>query len=245
MFTSETLIYYYVNRNNFITFNDFCTSMRLYFEDSQWQSHNLDKWHSIIIDDVIAINSNVSLTECLRKMCSQMNTIQRDLNSAYHDSIWLRENIIRICRSHSALIFELINSSMNTLILMNTLQSSIINYKIVRNLSLISNIIKTTKSTIIISLINNIDEMSMIVEMNLYLIDESNFIEMNFAIMINQMIDFKIDVLKSALFATNLIVDQSIIQIKNERTRKSDLQIVFLILRTIIIFINIFVNTKA
>jgi hypothetical protein len=132
MLTNETLTYYYVNRDNFITFNDFCTSMRLYFEDSQWQSHNLDKWHSIIIDDVIAINSNVSLTECLRKMCSQTNTIQRDLNPAYHDAIRLRENIIRICRNHSALIFELINSSMNTLTLVNILQSSIINYEIVR-----------------------------------------------------------------------------------------------------------------
>ncbi len=132
MLTSEALTYYYVNKDNFITFNDFCISMRLYFEDFQWQSHNLDKWHNIIIDDVIAINSNVSLTECLRKMCSQMNTIQRDLNSAYHDSIRLRENIIKACRDHSALIFELINSSMNILILMNILQFSIINYEIVR-----------------------------------------------------------------------------------------------------------------
>jgi hypothetical protein len=64
-----------------------------------------------------------------------MNTIQRDLNSAYHDSIRLRKNIIRICRDHSALIFELINSSMNTLTLMNILQSSIINYEIVRKSS--------------------------------------------------------------------------------------------------------------
>jgi hypothetical protein len=35
MLTNETLIYYYANRNNFVTFNDFCISMRLYFEDSQ------------------------------------------------------------------------------------------------------------------------------------------------------------------------------------------------------------------
>jgi hypothetical protein len=35
MLTSETLTYYYVNRDNFITFNDFCTSMRLYFESSE------------------------------------------------------------------------------------------------------------------------------------------------------------------------------------------------------------------
>ncbi len=61
-----------------------------------------------------------------------MNIIQRDLNSAYHDSTRLRENIIRICKDHSVLIFELFNSSMNIFTLMNILQSSIINYEIVR-----------------------------------------------------------------------------------------------------------------
>ncbi len=132
MLTDETFIRYYVNRTNFITFNDFCINMQTYFENSEWQSHNLDKWHSMIIEDVIAINLNVSLIECLRKMWSQMNIIQRDLNSAYHDSTWLRENIIRVCKSHSTLIFDLMNSSMNTFILMNILQWSIINYEIVR-----------------------------------------------------------------------------------------------------------------
>ncbi len=33
MLTNKTLIYYYVNENNFITFNDFCINMQLYFED--------------------------------------------------------------------------------------------------------------------------------------------------------------------------------------------------------------------
>ncbi len=35
MLTNEALTYYYANRDNFITFNDFCTSMRLYFESSE------------------------------------------------------------------------------------------------------------------------------------------------------------------------------------------------------------------
>jgi hypothetical protein len=132
MLTSETLIYYDVNIDNFITFNVFCINMRLYFESSEWRDQNLDKWHFITFEDVIAINSNVSLIKCLRTMCFQMNTIQRDLNSAYHDSIRLRKNIIRICRNHSILIYELINSSTNTSSLMNTLQSSIINYEVIR-----------------------------------------------------------------------------------------------------------------
>ncbi len=82
--------------------------------------------------DVIAANSNVSLIECLRKLCAKMNIIQRELDSVYHDSIRLRKNIIRACKDHSALIFELINSSMNISKLINILQFSIINYEIVR-----------------------------------------------------------------------------------------------------------------
>jgi hypothetical protein len=134
MLTNETLTYYYANKNNFITFNDFCISMRLYFESSEWRDQNLDKWHIITFENVVAINSNASLIECLHKMCSQMNIIQRDLNSAYHDSIRLRKNIIRVCKDHSALIYEIINSSIKIFALMNILQSSIINYEVIRKL---------------------------------------------------------------------------------------------------------------
>jgi hypothetical protein len=35
MLTDEALIRYYVNRTNFITFDDFCTNMRTYFESSE------------------------------------------------------------------------------------------------------------------------------------------------------------------------------------------------------------------
>ncbi len=100
-----------------------------------------------------------------------------------------------------------------------------------------SNIIRTKMTrTITISLINNIDEMNhrMIVEINHHLSDESNFIEMNFVI--DQMINFNLIVdLKSALYVTNSIVDQSIIQIRSERIRKSVFQIVFRDSETIIV----------
>ncbi len=43
MLIDEALTRYYANKTNFITFNDFCTSMRTYFESLEWQSHNLDK----------------------------------------------------------------------------------------------------------------------------------------------------------------------------------------------------------
>ncbi len=64
-----------------------------------------------------------------------MNIIQRDLNSAYHDSNRLRKNIIRICRRHSTLIYEPINASSDTLALINILQTSIVNYEVVQKAS--------------------------------------------------------------------------------------------------------------
>ncbi len=61
-----------------------------------------------------------------------MNTIQRGLNPAYHDPDRLRENIIRACRGHSTLIYELINASSDTSALINVLQASIVNYEVVQ-----------------------------------------------------------------------------------------------------------------
>jgi hypothetical protein len=132
MLFDQTLTYYYSNKAIYFIFDDFCINMRAYFENSEWQRSNLDKWQTLILKNVIAVNSNVSLIECLRKLCAKMNIIQRKLDSAYHDSIRLRKNIIRACRDHSALIFELINSSMNISRLINILQFSIVNYEIVR-----------------------------------------------------------------------------------------------------------------
>jgi hypothetical protein len=61
-----------------------------------------------------------------------MNIIQRGLNSAYHDSNRLRENIIRVCREHSTLIYELNNALSDTSSLINVLQISIVNYEIIQ-----------------------------------------------------------------------------------------------------------------
>ncbi len=64
-----------------------------------------------------------------------MNIIQRDLNPAYHDSNRLRGNIIRACREHSTLIYELINASSDTSALINVLQASIVNYETIQKAS--------------------------------------------------------------------------------------------------------------
>ncbi len=60
-----------------------------------------------------------------------LDTIQRDINSAYRDSMHLRENIIRACRNHSTLIHDLTNFSANTSALINMLHINIVNYEII------------------------------------------------------------------------------------------------------------------
>jgi hypothetical protein len=80
-----------------------------------------------------------------------------------------------------------------------------------------------------------IDEMNhcMTVEMKNYLIDELNFFEKDFVI--DQVINFKIVVSRNALYVTDSIVDQSITQIRSEKTRKDVFQIVFRESETIIV----------
>ncbi len=65
-------------------------------------------------------------------MYFEMNIIQKDLNSAFSDSIQLRENIIRICRNHLALINELNNASIIISDLINNLHINVMNYEAIR-----------------------------------------------------------------------------------------------------------------
>ncbi len=61
-----------------------------------------------------------------------MSTIQKDLNSAFVDSIQLRKNIIRVYRDHFALINELNNASINVFDLINALHTNVMNYEAIR-----------------------------------------------------------------------------------------------------------------
>ncbi len=136
MLKKEILTHYYANQNNFLTFDQFCTNMRQFYEKSEWQRLNLAKWQTIFISDIISVNQSLFLSECLRKLCIEMNIIQRGLNSTYHDSNRLRENIIRVCREHSTLIYELINASSDISALINVLQASIVNYETIQKVSI-------------------------------------------------------------------------------------------------------------
>jgi hypothetical protein len=65
-------------------------------------------------------------------MCFEMSIIQKDLNSAFVDSIQLRKNIIRICRDHFALINNLNNALNSVSNLINSLHINVMNYEAIR-----------------------------------------------------------------------------------------------------------------
>jgi ribosomal protein L44E len=103
--------------------------MKRFFEESEWKRLNLTKWQFIHIDNVIVANSNLSLIERFQKLCIDLNDIQKELNSDYHDSNHMQEILIRACRNHSILLIELHNSSSNVSSLINSFYISIINFK--------------------------------------------------------------------------------------------------------------------
>ncbi len=60
-----------------------------------------------------------------------LDTIQREIDSAYRDLMHFRKNIIRAYRNYSTLIHDLINFSTNTLVLINMFHINIVNYEII------------------------------------------------------------------------------------------------------------------
>jgi hypothetical protein len=132
MLSDEALDYFYSNLQFCYSFHEFCVNIKHYFENSEWYRINLTKWQTISIADIVASNSVLSLFECLRKMCFEMSTIQKDLNSAFVDSIQLRKNIIKVCRDHFAFTNDLNNASMSVSNLINSLHISVMNYEAIR-----------------------------------------------------------------------------------------------------------------
>lgn len=61
-----------------------------------------------------------------------MNTIQRDIDSTYHDITHLRKNIIQACRNYLTLTNKLTSESMSISRLVNNLYTSIVNYEAVQ-----------------------------------------------------------------------------------------------------------------
>jgi hypothetical protein len=129
MLEEHALNQYNTNRMYAMTFHQFCVNMKRYFEESKWQRHNLNKWHCMNIRDIIATNSSLFLSNCLQKLCDDMNILQQNIDFKYHDSNYLRENFIRACRNHSAFVVELHNSSIDSSFFIDSLCINIVNWK--------------------------------------------------------------------------------------------------------------------
>ena len=129
MLSGQAQTYYYANCGNGSTFDQFCINMQLFFEGPKWQRLNLTKWQTISLTDIISTNPTLSTTECLCKLYTELDTIQRGVDPAYHGTVNLRENIIWACRGHPALAAGLTNPPGNISGLVNNLYTSIVNYE--------------------------------------------------------------------------------------------------------------------
>jgi hypothetical protein len=129
MLAKCALFHFYDNQYENITFDKFRVDMKKVFKESTWKRFNLTKWQFIHINNVIVVNSNLSLTECFQKLCVDLNDVQKELNFDYHDSNHIRKILIRPCRNYSILLIELHNSSSNFSDLINSLYINIVNYE--------------------------------------------------------------------------------------------------------------------
>lgn len=133
MLTGQAQTCFYANQYNNGIFERFCYDMRQFFEGPEWQRYNLTKWQTMSLAKVISANPTLSITECLRKLCTDLDTIQRGMDPTYHGPVHLRENIIRACRGHPTLATGLTNPPLDASGLVNSLYTSIVNYEAVHN----------------------------------------------------------------------------------------------------------------
>ena len=128
MLIESTFIFYYSHRKTTIDYVDFCTKIQTFFENLEWQRLNLVKWQIIIVANVIIANLTLITIECLRKMCTKMNEIQRNVIFVFQKNEHLKKNIIKTCRENATVSTNLTNSSIDFSSLVNNLHVSIINY---------------------------------------------------------------------------------------------------------------------
>jgi hypothetical protein len=129
MFSWKTQIYYYANKNTILTFENFRNQMRLFFEDSEWRRFNLNKWQTISFIQVIATNSTLFASECLQKLCIEVNNIQQEVNSicktgnGWWNWVWRPRLLVPFSRSRVHL---------KRLIFLESLSSTIVENKLCR-----------------------------------------------------------------------------------------------------------------
>lgn len=81
------------------TFEQVCHDKRNFFEGPEWQRFNLTKWQPSSHSGVNSSNPTLSTTECLRKMCTELDKIQRGLDPAYHGPVHLREMLFELAEA--------------------------------------------------------------------------------------------------------------------------------------------------
>ena len=134
MLSGQALTFYYSNRKTAditISYTEFWIKIQNFLDGLEWQRLNLAKWQTISLFSLIAANSTLSTTECLRKLCTEMDEIQRGISIAFQGNEHLRENIIRACRDHAALSVGLINPPNDVSGLIDNLNAFIVNYEAV------------------------------------------------------------------------------------------------------------------
>jgi hypothetical protein len=151
MFAKRAWFHFYDNQYENITFDKFRVDMKKFFEKSKWKRFNLTKWQFMHIDIVIVVNSNLLLIECLQKLCIDLNDVQKELNSDYHDSNQMRKILIQACRNHSILLIELHNSSSKFSDLIDSFYFNIVNYESINKKN--NTYFKTLTSSIIFMII--------------------------------------------------------------------------------------------
>lgn len=131
MLSGQALFHYYENKGAISSWEEFCMEMQLFFEGPEWQRLILTKWQTINLADVISANPTLSTIECIRKLCTELSIMQKGIDPAYHGPVHLRDNIVRACRGHPALIDGLTNPPLDKSELVNSLHASIVNYEAV------------------------------------------------------------------------------------------------------------------
>jgi hypothetical protein len=226
---SRSFDYYSSNLQFCYSFHEFCVNIKHYLEYSEWYRVNLTRWQIINISDVVAVNSTLSLFECLRKYTSRWTLFKKiwilhlTIRFSYERTLfesaeitlhwstnWITHQLTSLIWSITCIVMSWITKRFESN--NNTTQcgKSICSKTISRSL-LICWIMIRASSRINISLIDNI------------VVRDHLIVEKVFE---TKMIDFKHVISKSALYVKNPIVDQSIIQKRSERTRKSDFLIV-------------------
>lgn len=103
--------------------------MWLFFKNPNWHRLNFTKWQILTLTNITSANPTLSTTKCFWKVCTELNSIQRSINSAYHNILHFCKNIIRTYRDHFFLATRLNHFLFGTLGFVTHLYTSIFNYE--------------------------------------------------------------------------------------------------------------------